>query len=135
MWTPLRISKERCCAMQLHKAEHTKSAILWFRIMTIKLVEQFGLQRHKSLFQTHADDLGFSTRESPCWWQRTSNKHVAQTLAYSLLKNIPALPEVILSGPQFCRAAGDVQWSSAAGSGRGQTCEMEDILEPLECEP
>ena len=61
----------------------------------------------------------------------------AETLAYSLLNNIPVLPVVIVSGPQqqkYLRVADEAPSSSAAGSGRGQKCETEDILEPSEFE-
>ena len=47
----------------------------------------------------------------------------AETLAYSMLNNIPVLPEVIVSGPQqqkYLRVADEAPSSSVAGSGRGQ---------------
>jgi hypothetical protein len=57
----------------------------------------------------------------------------SETLAYSLLNNIPVLPEVIVSGPQqqrYLKVADEAPSSSAAGSGRGQKRETKDILEP-----
>jgi hypothetical protein len=57
----------------------------------------------------------------------------SETLAYSLLNNIPVLPEVIVSGPQqqrYLKVADEAPSSSAAGSVRGQKRETEDILEP-----
>ena len=57
----------------------------------------------------------------------------SETLAYSLLNNIPVLPEVIVSGPQqqrYLKVADEAPSSSAAGSVLGQKRETEDILEP-----